>query len=159
MKTTREAAKEVSHKELVNHLQELLEKNYDAEKGYKKALTETENHKLKEFLKKQAAERNYFATELDHLIRNLNEEPIAASSALGNLHRTWMSIKTVFTKHDDEAILEECIRGEKASIKEYKERLSEYPFPSHIKPIIEDQLSKLEATVRMVKRLEDIAED
>lgn len=159
MKTTREAAKEVSHKELVNHLQELLEKNYDAEKGYKKALTETENLNLKEFLKNQAAQRNHFATELDNIIRNLNEEPIEASSALGNLHRTWMSIKTVFTKNDDEAILEECIRGEKASIKEYKERLSEYPFPSEIKPIIKDQLSKLEATIQRVKRLEDIADD
>lgn len=36
MKTTREAAREASHDALVHDLKELLERNYDAEKGYKK---------------------------------------------------------------------------------------------------------------------------
>ena len=65
MKTTLEEAKENSHEDIVNHLQQLLEKNYDAEAGYKKAMTDADSSQLKTFLKQQAVLRNRFATELD----------------------------------------------------------------------------------------------
>ena len=51
MKTTREEAKENIHDNLVDNLQGLLEKNYDAEKGFKKAVENAKNSQLKEFLK------------------------------------------------------------------------------------------------------------
>ena len=73
MKTTLEEAKENSHEDIVNHLQQLLEKNYDAEAGYKKAMTDADSSQLKNFLKQQAVLRNRFATELDKEIRDLNE--------------------------------------------------------------------------------------
>ena len=123
METTREKSREESHKHLVHCLQELLEKNYDAEKGFKKALKDSDSHNLKEFLKMQAVQRNRFATELDKELRSLNEEPKDNGSATGSLHRAWIDIKTAFTGKDDEAILEECIRGEKASVEEYEEKL------------------------------------
>lgn len=94
MKTTREEAKEESHQNLVDNLQELLEKNYDAEKGFKNAMEDSKNPRLKQFLKKQALQKNQFVTELEHLIRSLNEEPKETGSTKGDLHRTWMDIKT-----------------------------------------------------------------
>jgi hypothetical protein len=65
MKTTREEAKEESRENLVDNLQSLLEKNYDAEKGFKNAITNAKDENLKNYLKNQFAIRNRFATELD----------------------------------------------------------------------------------------------
>ena len=159
METTRESAKQESHNQLVNNLQELLEKNYDAEKGYKKALGETKDANLRQFLKKRVVERNHFATELDKIIRSLNEHPKEKGSAIGDLHRTWMNIKTLLSANKNEALLEECIRGEKASKKEYEEKLKKYKFPPTISEILKRQLSEISATVEKIKKLEDLEEE
>lgn len=159
MKTTREAAKEESHKTLAHNLQELLEKNYDAEKGYKKAMEHTKNHNLKEFLKKQAARRNHFATELDQHLHELNEHPKTRTSALGDIHRAWIDFKSSLSRHTDESILEECIRGEKASAKEYEEKLKKYKFPAQLEEMLQHQVSEIKASLSRVKSMEDLAEE
>ncbi len=158
METTREKSREESHKHLVHNLQELLEKNYDAEKGFKKALEDSDSHSLKEFLKMQAVQRNRFATELDKEIRSLNEEPKENGSTTGDLHRAWIDIKTAFTGKDDEAVLEECIRGEKASVEEYEEKLEKNNFPPQITQVLDRQLQEIRTTLNEVKSLEDLAD-
>ncbi|MFD1095907.1 ferritin-like domain-containing protein [Salegentibacter chungangensis] len=156
MKTTREAAKEDSHKTLVHNLQELLEKNYDAEKGYKKALEHVKNSQLKTFLKDQAVQRNHFATELDKYIHELNEHPKEHTSPLSNLHRFWIDFKSTISKQSDKDILEECIRGEKASLKEYEEKLKKYTFPPHIKDVLKAHIAEIKDTISSVKTMEDL---
>jgi len=157
MKTTREAAKEESHKEHAEALQELLQKNYDAEKGFKKAITKTENDKLKEFLKRQAVKHNRFATELDREIRSLNEHPKEEGSFTGKLSRAWMDIKVAVSGNHDEAILEECVRGEKDSAKEYEEALEENNFAPHLEEVLKKQLSDIKTMIAEVKSMEDFA--
>ncbi|WP_339700937.1 PA2169 family four-helix-bundle protein [uncultured Marixanthomonas sp.] len=158
MKTTREQAKETVHKDLVNNLQGLLKKNYDAEKGFTKAMEDAKDSNLKRFLEQQARQRNKFATELDNEIRSLNEKPAEEGSTTGDIHRTWIDIKTAFTGKDDEAVLEECIRGEKASMEEYEETLNENRFPPKLQKTLNNQLSEIKGTVAKVKNLEDLAE-
>jgi len=157
MKTTREAAKEQSHKEHAEALQVLLQKNYDAEKGFKKAITKTENDSLKEFLKRQAVKHNRFATELDKEIRSLNEHPKEEGSFTGKLSRAWMDIKVAVSGDHDEAILEECVRGEKDSAKEYEEALDENTFPPHLEEVLKKQLSDIKTMIAEVKTMEDLA--
>jgi uncharacterized protein (TIGR02284 family) len=156
MKTTREAAKEESHKEHAEALQMLLQKNYDAEKGFKKAITKTESGSLKEFLKRQALKHNRFATELDREIRSLNEIPKEQGSFTGKLSRAWMDIKVAVSGNHDEAILEECVRGEKGSAKEYEEALNENKFPPHLEEVLKKQLSDINTMIAEVKTMEDL---
>ncbi len=158
MKTTREAAREASHKNLVQVLTDLLEKNYDAEKGYKKALEHTSNPDLKEFLKKQALQRNHFATEIDKHIHLLNEHPKDKNkgSTLAGIHRLWIDVKASWSKKDDEAILEECIRGEKSSLKEYQEKIDNNILTQEIKIMLENQRDKISKTIKQIKILEDL---
>ncbi|CAM3366620.1 ferritin-like domain-containing protein [Aequorivita lipolytica] len=159
MKTTNEKAKEHNHDKLVDNLQELLEKNYDAQKGFTKAMEDAKNANLKNFLKHQAAQRNRFATELDNEIRNLNEKPKESGSLTGDLHRTWIDIKSAVAGNTDEAVLEECIRGEKASWEEYDEKLKEQNFPPNISSVLNKQASEIHDTLNRVKTLEDLADD
>lgn len=158
MKTTTEKAKEHNHDKLVDNLQQLLEKNYDAQKGFTKAMEDAKNPRLKGFLQQQAAQRSRFANELTHEIRNLNEEPKESGSFTGDLHRTWIDIKSAVSGNEDEAVLEECIRGEKASWDEYDNKLKEENFPPHISTILNKQASEIHDTLSKVKTLEDIAD-
>jgi len=159
MKTTREEAKENIHKDLVNNLQGLLEKNYDAEKGFAKAMEDAKDGNLKRFLQQQARQRNKFATELDKEIRSLDEKPAENGSAKGTLHRTWIDLKSAVSGNDDESVLEECVRGEKASMEEYQETLKKNRFPSNLETVLNSQLAEIKGTVAKVKTLEDLAEN
>lgn len=158
MKTTHEKAKEENHEKLVDNLQELLEKNYDAQKGFTKAMEDAKNPRLKGFLQQQAAQKSRFTNELTHEIRNLNEEPKDSGSFSGDLHRTWIDIKSAVSGNEDEAVLEECIRGEKASWEEYENKLNKENFPPNISSVLQKQASEINATLSKVKTLEDIAD-
>lgn len=160
METTREEARHEHHEEIVENLNELLEKNYDAEKGFKKALEDAENPSLRNFFKQQAVIRSRFKNEIEKELHNLNAKPnLDEGSAAGTIHRVWIDIKTALSGNDDESVLEECIRGEKASVKEYEEKLKEVTFPSHISSMLNAQLNEIKNTVATIKRLEDIADD
>lgn len=158
METTDEKAREKIHENLVDNLQGLLEKNYDAQKGFTKAMEDAKNPSLKTFLQKQAAQRSRFANELTDEILKLNEEPKESGSLTGDLHRKWIDIKSAVSGHQDEAVLEECIRGEKASWDEYESKLKEENFPTHISNLLHKQASEIHSTLSKVKTLEDIVE-
>ncbi|OUS09610.1 hypothetical protein A9Q93_13755 [Nonlabens dokdonensis] len=158
METTREEAKQLAHDETVNALNQLLEKNYDAEQGYKNALLDTDNDRLKTYFKRQAASRSQNANELDKAIRDLNATPVQSGSTEGAIHRTWMDFKTAIVGKDDEAILEECIRGDKAAVSEYKEVLENENYLHETKDVVRYQLNGIQNTLDTIKKLEDIVD-
>jgi uncharacterized protein (TIGR02284 family) len=160
MKTTRESAKEETHEEVVNTLNQLLEKNYDAEKGFKKALEVAKNPSLRQFFKQQAIIRNKFKTEIEKELHELNAHSnLRDDHSTGTLHRVWIDIKTAMSKNDDESVLDECIRGEKASVRDYEEKLKKTHFPPNIISMLKSQLLDIKNTISTVKKLEDISHD
>ncbi|WP_344930863.1 PA2169 family four-helix-bundle protein [Aquimarina addita] len=154
--TTREDVKMESHKNLVNVLQGLLEKNYDAEEGFKKVMIETDHAGLTSFLQLRARERSQFATELTDKIISLNEEPIKSGSFSGTLHRAWISIKTTISGDKNEAILEECINGEKEILAEYDKALENNYFTEDVKNMLLNQRESINKVLNTVKKLEDL---
>ncbi|MCM4173401.1 DUF2383 domain-containing protein [Arenibacter sp. TNZ] len=138
-------------------LNDLLEKTYDAEKGYKKALDNTENPYLKSFFVKKSTERNTFGSALKSEITNLGQKWEEDGSVTAALHRTWMDVKALFSADDDEAMLEEAIRGEKASVQEYREVLSETDLPPSTATLLTQQMNQIQADLNQVKRLEDLS--
>lgn len=72
-------------------------------------------------------------------------------------HRAWMDFKAFFSTDDDEAMLEEAIRGEKASVDEYKEVLSDTSLPPSTTTLLMQQINQIEADLNQVKRLEDLS--
>tara|TARA_R110002012_G_scaffold287005_1_gene478990 strand:+ start:1122 stop:1598 length:477 start_codon:yes stop_codon:yes gene_type:complete len=158
METTREEAQRKSHDATVKALNALLEKNYDAEKGYKNALTDVDNSRLKTYFKNQAAQRSQYANELDASLRMLNATPVEKGSTTAAAHRTWMDFKTAFTGKNEEAILEECIRGDKAAVNEYKDVLENQDYLHEYKDVVRNQLNGIENTLNTIQRLEDIVD-
>lgn len=156
MKTTLEKAREEKHDNTINVLQSIIEKNYDAEKGYKNAMEHAKNPELKQFLKQQAVKRSRFATEIDHEIRQLGESPKESGSITGSLHRSWMNLKSGFSNDTDEAILEEVITGEKASVDDYQDALKDSLIKPELNSLLNSQLTEIQSTLNNVKTMEDI---
>lgn len=137
-------------------LNELLEKNYDAESGYKKAAGIVDNTNLKQFFENQAQKRYDFGHELKSEIRNYGEEPEKGGSAAASAHRTWMDIKSAFTSNDEEAILKEVKRGEKAAVEEYEEIISDTTLPPTTKRILMSQRDSVKQALQNAKNFETI---
>lgn len=156
MRTSLEAAREQIHIDTVNVLQSIIEKNYDAEKGYKKALKEAKAPELKNFLKRQAVQRSHFATAIDKELHLLDETPRDKGSIAGTLHRAWIDIRTSVTGNDDEAVLNEVLRGETASVKEYEELMKHNTLVPHASKVLKSQLKEIQGTLERVKSLKDI---
>jgi hypothetical protein len=55
--------------------------------------------------------------------------------------------------------LEECIRGEKASVEEYEETLKKNTFPAPIESMLTKQAGEIRQTLSKVRNLEDLADD
>ena len=137
-------------------LNDLLERTYDAEKGYKKAAENVEHSGLKSFFNRKAQERYDFGHELKSEIKSFGQEVDKGGSITGTNHRAWMDIKALVSTDDVESMLEEAIRGEKSSIEEYNDVLSETSLPSTTKSMLTKQKQTIESELATIKRLEDL---
>ncbi|MCM4162441.1 MULTISPECIES: PA2169 family four-helix-bundle protein [unclassified Arenibacter] len=108
-----------------NGLNQLLEKNYDAEKGFKLAMDKLDGPSINKFLKDRAAQRGGFAQELKSEILEYGELPEKGGSLKGDIHRAWMNLKAAVASNEREQLLEEIERGEKASLEEYNQILND----------------------------------
>jgi len=142
--------------EVGEKLNELLEKTYDAEKGFKKAAENTENTSLKSYFESKAKQRYDFGHELKTEIKSFGQEIDKGDSVAGKAHRAWMDVKALFSSDDAEAMLEEAIRGEKASIDEYDDVLEDTSLPSSTAAILRNQKNAIENGLSNIKMLEDI---
>ena len=140
--------------EVSSMLNELLEKNYDAEKGYKFAADKVKNKNLQAFFAERAQERYDFGHELKTEIRNFGEAPNKSSSLAGDAHRSWMNLKASLSNDKDEVVLEEAIRGEKAAVEEYEKVLRNSEIPASTGNILMKQKNAIVAALNEVKTLE-----
>ena len=141
-------------KEISNKLNELIEKNMNAKDGYEMAIDKVDNREIKTFFKNRAIERAKFVKELRSEVWSNGEIPENSGNINGELHRTWMSLKTAFSSNNEEAILEETIRGEKSSLEEYNDILNENTMPLTVANILREQRNAIEATVAKAKNFE-----
>lgn len=137
-------------------LNTLLEKTYDAEKGYKKAAENTDNNVLKSFFNRKSAQRYDFGHALKKEISNFGQEPDKGGSFTGAAHRAWMDVKSLFSSDDNEAVLEEVIRGEKAAVSDYKDVLSESNLPPSTATILTQQMNQIELDLSKEKIMEGL---
>lgn len=138
-------------------LNDLLEKTYDEEKGFKKAADNVEKTTLKNYFQGKAQQRYDFGHALKTEIRAFGQEVDKGDSFSSKAHRSWMDLKSLFSSDDDEAMLEEAITGEKKAIETYDDILSETELPASTQTLLEHQRNKIEAGLRDIKGLEDIA--
>lgn len=139
-----------------NKLNELLVKNYDAEKGYLNAIENVDNKNLKMFFKRRASERSEFAKDLRTEILRYGEIPEKDGSFKGAMHRNWTTLKATFSSNNEEAVLEEAIKGEEASLKEYNEILTDSTLPPTIDSLLTKQKNAIQTAINSEKVHEEL---
>ncbi|AEH01156.1 PA2169 family four-helix-bundle protein [Lacinutrix sp. 5H-3-7-4] len=137
--------------EISNKLNELLVKNYDAEKGYIDAYQNVESNDLKMFFKRRASERSEFAKELRTEILQYGQIPEDSGTFKGTMHRNWMNLKNTFSSNNEEAILEEAIRGEESSLEEYNTMITEKNLPPTIDNLIAKHRDAIQSAINTEK--------
>ncbi len=141
-----------------NKLNELLEKTYDAERGYKLAAEKVENPTVKRFLNDKVQQRYTFGHELKKEIQQYGRLPDKGGSFAGDLHRVWMNLTSTLSPNDTERILEEVERGEKASLESYDEVLKDKDLvlaPS-TENLLKKQRQAIEAAMTLAEKYEEV---
>lgn len=142
--------------EISNKLNELLIKNYDAEKGYLNAIDNVDSDRLKMFFKRRASERSEFAKELRTEILQYGEVPEDSGSFKATMHRNWMTLKATFSSKDEEAILEEAIKGEKASLEVYYDLSKERNLPPTIDALLAKHKKAIQSAINNEMMKEEV---
>ncbi|MAZ26641.1 MAG: hypothetical protein CL868_06125 [Cytophagaceae bacterium] len=143
--------------EIAKELNELLEKNYDAEAGYKKAAEDVKNQALKNYFTSRAKDRYDFGHQLKDEIKSFGESPEKGTSLKGDLHRSWMDLKSAFSSDKEESILEEAVRGEKAAIEDYNKIIAKNDLPPSTENLIIRQRNSVESALDEIKSLEALS--
>lgn len=143
--------------QVADKLNNLLEKNYDAEKGYKTAAKNSSSNVLTDFFERKSNERERFGQVLKNEIKSFGELPNEDGSLKGTAHRTWMNVKAFLTPENDEAMLAEALRGEQAAIDEYNDVItSEINLPKSTNKILRNQRDEILKDTLNIRRLDDL---
>lgn len=141
---------------VVSVLNDLLTKNYDAEKGYKEAAEKIEHQSLRSYFENQAKNRYDFGHEIKGLITKYGGEPEKGTSVTGDLHRAWIAIRDAFSSGDKD-IYNECIRGEEAFSEEYGETLADHNLPQDVREIVTKQKNSVDKALASLRTMEGFA--
>ena len=119
-------------------MNDLIETCKDGEQGFRTCAEDIKDTQMKSFFTTRAQSCAEAAAELQQEVRALGGNPETSSSIAGALHRRWVDIKGLVTGKDDEAILNECERGEDVAKRSYETALGK-SLPANIKTIVERQ--------------------
>ena len=106
-------------KEVISTLNDLIETCKDGEKGFRVCAEDITRPELKTLFNQRAGECAQAAQELQAIVIRLGGNPEDSTSMAGDLHRRWVDLKAAITGKDDEAILNECERGEDVAKRSY----------------------------------------
>ncbi|MEO7305817.1 MAG: PA2169 family four-helix-bundle protein [Ferruginibacter sp.] len=148
-----------TNEKLTEVLNGLIEINHDRINGYEKAIEETKDLDLdlRAIFRSMANDSSSYAAELSKLVTELGETPADGTTNSGKLYRVWMDVKSTFTGHDRESVLELCEFGEDAAQKAYKAAIaSDAEMSADIRQLIAEQQAKLKTSHDIIKKYRDV---
>ncbi|MBK1825656.1 PA2169 family four-helix-bundle protein [Haloferula rosea] len=126
-------------KTLAGTLNQLLTRAHDAEHGYLVAAEATLNPALRDFFEENSHQRWRFRQVWRQHLDELSIKPEPGRSLASKAHKPFMKIKTALSNENDIALIEECRRGERTAILDYKTALETPDLPESIAATIRRQ--------------------
>jgi uncharacterized protein (TIGR02284 family) len=146
----------MTNDDVISVLNDLIQTSKDGEEGFRTCAEDAgqRDARLKTLFEDRSSGCSSAALELQELVRALGGDPSKSGTVSGNLHRQWLNIKSMITGNDDEAVLNECERGEDAALKSYREALQK-DLPANIRMVVERQYQGVLANHDRIKALRD----
>ena len=94
------------------------------------------------------------ARELQTLIVQLGGKPDEGGSATGAMHRGWVAVRGTLQGYSDQAMLEECERGEDAAMDRYRDALKE-ELPENVRSLVQRQYEGVKRNHDQIRTLRD----
>jgi len=138
--------------DLIDILNKLIETCKDGEYGFKTCAEQVKSAQLRTLFTERAQSCRSGATELQAQVSRLGGKPETDSSASGTLHRGWVNLKGALTGGNDQAILDECERGEDAALERYRDAIKE-PLPSDVAEIVQRQYEGVKRNHDQIRNL------
>jgi uncharacterized protein (TIGR02284 family) len=140
--------------DVIDVLKDLVECSKDGEYGFRECAEQVKREDLKTILLQRADDCRRGAQELNQLLRELGASTEEGGSAMGAMHRGWVSIKSKLSTHDDKAVLEEAERGEDNAKARYTKALQKN-LPPNVRMVVERQMQGVQRNHDQVKMLRD----
>ena len=140
--------------QVIDTLNDLLQSCRDGEYGFMTSAEHATSADLKATLLRHSEECRTSGLELQTLIRQLGGEPDEGGSMSGAMHRGWVSVRGSLSGYSDEAMLDECERGEDSAVARYRKALKEN-LPPAIRAVVERQSQGAQRNHDQVKAMRD----
>lgn len=112
---------------------------------------------LSDFFQRKYNEREWFGNVLKDEIKSYGKTPDSSGSFIRTAHRAWMNIKALLTPKNDEAMLEEALRFEQATLEEFNDVLNaKIQLPHSTHRILKNQRDEILKDALNIKRLDDL---
>jgi uncharacterized protein (TIGR02284 family) len=123
-------------------LNELIETCKDGEFGFANAADHVKEPELQGLFRKLSAERARFAVDLLPHAQRLGGDAAHDGTNAGAIHRRWMGVRSALSGHDDAAIVNETIRGDRVTISAFKDALEGVLLPQ-TRELVEKQFDQI----------------
>lgn len=140
--------------DVVDVLKDLVECCKDGEYGFRECAEQAKRDDLKSTFLQRADDCRRGAQELNECLRRYGAGTEDGGSAMGAMHRGWVSIKSKLTTYDDKAVLEEAERGEDNAKARYMKAMQKN-LPADVRQVVERQMQGVQRNHDQIKMLRD----
>ena len=144
----------MTNDDIVDTLNDLIETCKDGEFGFSACAKHTSSDEFRQVMLQRAAECKTAASELQPYVVQYGGKPDQGGSASGALHRGWTAVRGSLVGFSDQAMLDECERGEDAALARYRKALKQ-DLPDAILAIVQRQELGVQRNHDQVKALRD----
>lgn len=113
----------------------------DGVEGHRKSADLVEDEVAQSLFQLWSRERAEFLVALQNVASSFGAQEDDPGSAIGTVHRAWMTAANAVTG-DDESVIEAAINGEQAALEAYEEAL-DTALPDEARPVIQSQYEQV----------------
>ena len=144
----------MDREDVVETLNDLIENCKDGEYGFRTCAEHAKSANLKSVFSQRAGECAQAAQELQQLVTRFGGKPDTGGSASGAMHRGWVAVRGAMAFDDDQAMLNECERGEDIALNRYRKALEE-DLPAEVEQVVRRQYEGARRNHDQIKALRD----
>jgi uncharacterized protein (TIGR02284 family) len=127
----------MDNSEVVDVLNELIETSKDGEYGFTTCAERATSVELKETFLRRARDCARAAGELQALVAQDGGKAEDSGTVAGAVHRGWVSVRDALSGTSDEAILDECERGEDVALSRYRKAMRGEDLPPAVRQVVD----------------------